>query len=199
MNIEYTKIGVVNYFREAKQYHRLLKRPLVAMPSKGEKINGLQKDHSNLIGTPASTNVIDHQDGKVKEYIEDYYANIFFLDLLEQLRDYQREDRRKYDLVIAMGLCELADEDMFGIAARGEDSPTSEFSLFGYWNDDHGVKHFGKIQKQFNPEEESLKKPAVMSQATWIDMSGKPRFDDNFEIGDADDLPVPKDSSQEQL
>jgi hypothetical protein len=199
MNIEYTKIGVVNYFREAKQYHRLLKRPLVAMPSKGEKIAGLQKDQSNLIGTPASTNVIDHQDGKVKEYIEDYYAHIFFLDLLEQLRDYQREDRRKYDLVIAMGLCELADEDMFGIAARGEDSPTSEFTLFGYWTDDHGIKHFGKIQKQVSPDEVALKKPEAMSQATWIDMSGKPRFDDNFEIGDADDLPVPKDREQESI
>jgi hypothetical protein len=200
MNIEYTKIGVVNYFREAKQYHKLLKRPLVAMPSKGDasqKTMGLQKDHSNLIGTPATTGVIDHQDGKVKEYIEDYYSNIFFLDLLEQLRDYQREDRRRYDLVIAMGLCELADEDMFGLAARGEDSPTSEFSLFGYYNDEHGIKHFGKLPTTNTAESENLKKPGALSMATWIDMSGKPRFDDNFEIGNADDLP--NNSSQESI
>jgi DNA-binding XRE family transcriptional regulator len=197
MNIEYTKIGVVNYFREAKQYHRLLKRPLVAMPSKGEKIQGLQKDQSNLIGTPASANVIDHQDGKVKEYIEDYYSNIFFLDLLEQLRDYQREDRRKYDLVIAMGLCELADEDMFGIAARGEESSTSEFQLFGYYTDDRGIKHFGKLPATRNKEEEeNLTKPGAQSMATWIDMSGKPRFDDNFDVGDADDLPAPSSPTQ---
>ena len=201
MNIEYTKIGVVNYFREAKQYHRLLKRPLVAMPSGGDgsnKIPGLQKDHSNLIGTPATTGVIDHQDGKIKEYIEDYYNNIFFIDLLEQLRDYQREDRRKYDLVIAMGLCELADEDMFGIAARGEDSPTSEFVPFGWYNDEHGRKKFGKIPGKSSPEKEALNKPGAMSLATWIDISGKPRFDDNFEIGDADDLPINKSSSQEE-
>lgn len=200
MNIEYTKIGVVNYFREAKQYHRLLKRPFVAMPSKGEKIAGLQKDQSNLIGTPASANVIDHQDGKVKEYIEDYCENIFFLDVLEQLRDYQREDRRKYDLVIAMGLCELADEDMFGIAARGEESMTSEFVAFGYYNDEHGIKHYGKLPTQTNVEEKkNLEKPGALSMATWIDISGKPRFDDNFDIGDADDLPVPKDNSQETI
>jgi len=200
MNIEYTKIGVVNYFREAKQYHRLLKRPLVAMPSKGEKVVGLQKDQSNLIGTPASANVIDHQDGKVKEYIEDYCDHIFFLDLLEQLRDYQREDRRKYDLVIAMGLCELADEDMFGIAARGEESETSSFETFGYYNDKDGIKHFGKLPTTVNKaEKENLEKPGALSLATWIDMSGKPRFDDNFDIGDADDLPVPKDSSQELI
>ena len=200
MNIEYTKIGVVNYFREAKQYHRLLKRPLVAMPSGGDgsnKIPGLQKDHSNLIGTPATTGVIDHQDGKIKEYIEDYYNNIFFIDLLEQLRDYQREDRRKYDLVIAMGLCELADEDMFGIAARGEDSPTSEFVPFGWFNDEHGRKKFGKIPGTSNPEKVALNKPGAMSLATWIDISGKPRFDDNFEIGDADDLPINKISSSQ--
>jgi predicted nucleotidyltransferase len=148
-----------------------------------------------LIGTPATTVVIEHQDGKVKEYIEDYYSNIFFLDLLEQLRDYQREDRRKYDLVIAMGLCELADEDMFGVAARGEDSPTSDFSVFGYFTDEHGIKHFGKIPKQENPEAENLTKPGALSMATWIDMSGKLRFDDNFEIGDADDLPTSSQGS----
>lgn len=201
MNIEYTKIGVVNYFREAKQYHRLLKRPLVAMPSKGDGLNkfiGLQKDQSNLIGTPATTGVIDHQDGKIKEYIEDYYNNIFFMDVLEQLRDYQREDRRKYDLVIAMGLCELADEDMFGIAARGEDSPTSEFVPFGWFVDDHGRKKFGKIPGKSSPEKVALNKPGQMSMATWIDMSGKPRFDDNFEIGDADDLPINKSSSSQE-
>ena len=199
MNIEYTKIGVVNYFREAKQYHRLLKRPLVAMPSGGDasqKLLGLQKDHSNLIGTPATPVVIDHQDGKVKEYIEDDYQKIFFLDLLEQLRDYQREDRRKYDLVIAMGLCELADEDMFGLAARGEDSPTSDFVPFGYYTDENGRKHFGKLPTKSNEEEKkNLVKPGSLSLATWIDMSGKPRFDDNFEIGNADDLPVPKEET----
>ena len=199
MNIEYTKIGVVNYFREAKQYHRLLKRPLVAMPSGGDasqKQFGLQKDHSNLIGTPATAGVIDHQDGKVKEYIEDYYSNIFFLDVLEQLRDYQREDRRKYDLVIAFGLCELADEDMFGVAARNEESETSEFIPFGYYNDERGIKHFGKLQTKSNPESDNLNKPGAMSMATWIDMSGKPRFDDHFEIGNADDLPT---NSQETI
>lgn len=199
MNIEYTKIGVVNYFREAKQYHRLLKRPLVALPSGGDgadKQFAGRNDHRNLIGTPATAGVIDHQDGKVKEYIEDYYSNIFFLDLLEQLRDYQREDRRRYDLVIAMGLCELADEDMFGVAARGETSYTEGFSLWGYWTDERGIKHMGALPKHNNAEKENLEKPQVTSMATWIDTTGKLRFDDNFDIQDADFLP---DTSSQEL
>ena len=96
-----------------------------------------------------------------------------------------------------MGLCELADEDMFGIAARGEDSPTSEFVPFGWFNDEHGRKKFGKIPGTSNPEKVALNKPGAMSLATWIDISGKPRFDDNFEIGDADDLPINKISSSQ--
>lgn len=199
INIEYTKIGIVNYFREAKQYHRLLKRPLAAMPSGdvSQKLLGIQQDHSSLIGTPATTGVIDHQDGKIKEYIEDYYSNIFFLDLLEQLRDYQRESRKKYDLVIAMGLCELADEDMFGVAARGEESETSDFSTFGYYVDDHGYKHFGKLPGSgLSPDKAAVTKSSIQAAATWIDMSGKLRFDDFFTVGDADNLPTNTDSSQ---
>lgn len=184
VNLEYTKIGVVSYFREMKQYHRLMKRPMVAMPSSGdgfETILGLERK-SNLVGTPATTGVIDHQDGKIKEYIEDYYQNIMFINLLEQLRDYQREDRTKYDLVIAMGLCELADEDLLGVASREDDRETKELELFGYFKGDDGYWHQGVIPKSKQStvfQETSL---ADQDPVRWIDSSGKPRFDDDFDI-----------------
>jgi len=190
VNIEYTRIGIVSYFREAKQYHRLMKRPMIAMPSAGSgedrAIGVLRNQH--LIGTPATGNVIDHQDGKIKEYIEDYYQNIFFIDLLEQLRDYQREDRTKYDLVIAMGLCELADEDMMGVAAKEDGSETKDFKLFGYYRDPvTGRKRFGPLPGQ-SEEKVALSKPQEPYTPTWIDLSGKPRFDDRFDILNADEL-----------
>ena len=190
VNVEYTRIGVVSYFREAKQYHRLMKRPMIALPGAGdgtERIYGVPKNQ-NLIGTPATTNVIDHQDGKIKEYIEDNYDRIFFLDLLEQLRDYQREDRRKYDLVIAMGLCELADEDLLGIVSKPRGSDTQEFVAFGYYKDPvTGVKKFGPLPQE-NQEKAKMLGPHALSEPTWIDLSGKPRFDDNFDVLDAEDL-----------
>lgn len=191
-NVEYTRIGIVSYFREAKQYHRLLKRPMVALPGAGDgadRIYGIEQRNKNLIGTPATTQVIDHQDSKIKEYIEDSYDRIYFLDLLEQLRDYQREDRTKYDLVIAMGLCELADEDMMGIAAREHRSETREFEIFGYYIDSKtGTKRFGTLPTK-SEEEIALTSPQYeYKEPAWIDLSGKPRFDDNFDVTDADDL-----------
>jgi len=182
VNIEYTKIGIVQYFRECKQYHRLMKRPMVAISSAGD---GQQAQFgvkaSNLIGTTATTQVIDHQDGKVKEYIDDSYQDIFFLDLLEQLRDYQREDRTKFDLVIAMGLCELADEDMMGVPPREAGEETAGFKLFGWYADENGFMHFGELPDgQRTIFDETA--PKQDSPVRWVDSSGKARFDDKFDV-----------------
>lgn len=188
VNIEYTKIGIVSYFREHKQFHRLMKRPMVAMPSGGDgaiKMLGIETQ-TNLIGTPVTPNVIDHQDDKLKEYIEDYSNNIYFVDVLEQLRDYQREDRRKYDLVIAMGLCELADEDMLGVAARSQTTETEQLEAWGWYTDEYGYQQYGVLPAGMgNIFTETIAEPEPVR---WLDSSGKLRFDDKFDILTEDDL-----------
>jgi hypothetical protein len=181
INIEYTKIGIVSYFRECKQYHMLMKRPTVAMPSGGDGREvefGIKR--TNLIGTPATPNVIDHQDGKIKEYIDDYYQNIYFEELLEQLRDYLRDDRTKFDLVIAMGLCELADEDFMGVASKEDDRETKDFKVFGYYVDEYGRTQFGSIPNPQSTIDQEI--TTEDSPVRWVDMSGRPRFDDNFDV-----------------
>jgi len=189
MNVEYTKIGIVSYFKEVKKFHMLLKRPSIALPSGGDTGNNafLQQKRSNLIGTPSTPNVIDHQDMKIKDYTNDYCFSIYFSDLLEQLRDYQREDRTKYDLVIAMGLCELADEDMLGESASSEVRESSELQLFGYYTDPvTGRKTFGVLPKD-SPEKQLLEKKQP-DPVRWVDMSNKPRFDNNFDITHIEEL-----------
>jgi len=139
VNIEYTKIGIVSHFRLRGFYNMLMKRPTIARgdadPNKA----------SHLIGTQASTGMIDHMDNKIKEYIDDYYDQMFFDDQLEQCQDYNREDRTKFDLVIAMGLCELADEDKIGQLARPKEKETDGFQMFGYYTDHNGIKRYGVI------------------------------------------------------
>jgi hypothetical protein len=181
VNLEYTKIGIVAYFKEMKQYDRFIKRPVIALPSGGDgndRLLGI--DNSRLIGTTSATNVIDHQDGKIKEYVDDYYDQIFFKELLEQLRDYRRTDRRKFDLVIAMGLCEIADEDLIGIMSTKEENVIIGFKAFGYYIDPRtGKKKRGVIPNK-NAENEAIPRE-IRSNADWIDMSGRLRFDKNFE------------------
>lgn len=188
-NVEYTKIGIVHYFREKRQYHRLLKRPMVAMPAAGSgDLRRLGIDStSNLIGTTVTPNVIDHQDGKIKEYVQDFCHQIFFDDLLEQLKDYQREDRTKFDLVVAMGLCEIADEDLLGEPAKSRNTESKELQDFGYYTDDRGVKKFGVIPKGNKLVADFIKEPEA-NGFRWIDASGSIRFDDNYGVTDIRDL-----------
>lgn len=189
MNVEYTRIGIVGYFKECKKYHMLLKRPAIAMPSGGSSGNNafLQMKRSNLIGTGTAANVIDHQDSKIKEYTDDYCHSIYYTDMIEQLRDYQREDRKKYDLVVAMGLCELADEDMLGETASTETRESNDLKLFGHYIDSvTGRKKFG-VLPQDSIEKRYLETPPP-DPVRWVDASNRPRFDDNFNISNIEDL-----------
>ena len=149
VNIEYTKIGIVGWFRDNGFYHLLKKRPSIAL--QGANPNKA----SMLIGTQATTHIIDHMDGKVKTYIEDNYDKIFFKDVLEQLQDYDRDNRTKFDMVIAMGLCELSDEDLMGKVAKPPVRETQSLQLFGYYTDEvTGYKKYGVIPDKSGGQKE---------------------------------------------
>jgi len=143
INLEYTKIGIVGHFRERGQYHRFIKRPSITTTSNMDGSTTVNK--TNLIGTPASAHYIDHQDGKLKEYIDDNCHNLWFEPALSQLLEYDRTDRTKFDLVIAMGLTELLDEDLYNKPAKPKET-YDEFQLFGYYRDpETGHKKYGPL------------------------------------------------------
>lgn len=129
VNLEYTKKEITQYFRKYKQSHRFVRRPAAVRndPSNSQK--------TKLIGTPATTDAIDHADRRLKHYIQDYCESIYFLSMLYDLKDYNRNARTKYDAAVAMGLCELADEDMMEIIPRSEERPSSKMQKFGYYRD----------------------------------------------------------------
>jgi hypothetical protein len=145
-NLEYTKINIVSFFRDKGQFWRLLNRPSIAI---GSNVSGLKA--STLIGSPATTSVIDHQDQKLADYIDDYYNQIMYIPLLEECRDYSRENRTKFDLVVACGLAELADEDYMGKPANSSGSATKDLRPFGFYRDASGKKRWGEIPQ--NEEE----------------------------------------------
>lgn len=171
INVEYTKIGIVGWFRDKGFYHLLKKRPSIALQSSDPN------KMTNLIGTQASTPVIDHMDGKTKSYIDDYYSQIYFKKLLGQLQDYSRESRTKYDLVIAMGLTELADEDLLGKVAKVPVRETQELQLFGYYTDpETGYKKHGIIPDKSKAQDEmggvlEAEKFRNHGSMRWIDMT----------------------------
>jgi tRNA nucleotidyltransferase (CCA-adding enzyme) len=116
------------------------------------------KGESNLLGTPPSTQYIDYQDGKLKEYIDDNSHTIWFEPALTQLIEYDRADRTPSDLVVAMGLCELMDDDLMGKIAKPKDSVSKELQLFGYYRDPiTGKKKYGAIPT-VSKEKENMNK-----------------------------------------
>ena len=173
MNIEYTKIGIVGYFRDMGFYHLLKRRPTMNLT------NADPNKETNLIGTTTGSGIIDHQDQKIAAYIDDYYDNIWFLDLLEQLQNYNRDDRTKFDLVIAMGLCELVDEDLMGKAARPPVKISAGYVPHGYYTDpETGYKKYGIIPQKGSGKkelEESIRLEAEKYKrhggVRWIDVS----------------------------
>lgn len=143
INLEYTKINIISFFRERGQFWRFLQRPSIAI---GSNVSGTKA--SQLIGTPVSNHVIAHQNQKLSDYIDDFYYNLIYLPALEQLRDYSLEARTKFDLVVAMELAELADEDFLGKPATAGGSATEDLTDFGFYRDNRGVKRWGELPKK---------------------------------------------------
>ena len=173
INLEYTKISIVGYFIQEGFYDSFMTRPTMALAG------GNPDKHSNLIGTQASTPVINHMDEKCKDYIDENYQNIFFDELLEQCQDYDRDNRTKSDLVITMGLCELGDEDLKGRQAKPPEKVVQGFEDVGYYTDDKGIKRYGVIPRANNEAQGSMNSLLLKEQekyrshgsVRWIDMT----------------------------
>lgn len=142
-NVEYTKINIVSFFRDKGQFWRLLTRPTIAI---GSNVSGIKA--SQLIGTPATPAVIGHQDQKLADYIDDYYFQILYTPVLEQMRDYSQENRTKFDYVVACGLAELADEDYMGKPATTSGQASKDLTPFGFYRDGSGKKRWGEIPQK---------------------------------------------------
>lgn len=135
-NLEWSKIAIVGYFRERNFERYLMARPKYAMEgqSKGRSM-------ATLIGTQASPKMIEYGLNLVRDYVFDHCPQIYFLDMVIQLMDYDFEIKGNYDIVAAMQMCEIGDQDMMGIVAKLPEPEVWED--FGYYTDTEGKKRYG--------------------------------------------------------
>jgi len=61
---------------------------------------------------------------------------------------YTDENKGKFDLVAAMAMCEVADEEINDITPKKQKEENQEFQDVGYYIDERGYKRFGVIPKQ---------------------------------------------------
>lgn len=139
-NVEATRVGIISYFREKGRINMIMHRPKYAL--QGQSGN---KTASSLYGTQATTHMIEHGIDLVRDYIVDYCENIYFLDMVVQLQEYSDEMKGKYDIVAAMQMAEIGDEEMMGITPK--EVVEEEWEDVGYFKNERGHWELGVIPK----------------------------------------------------
>ena len=94
--LEATRTNILTYFRDRKFLHLLMKRPRATMPD-------VTRSNSNMYGSPATVKVIDHYRQLIYNFCLDYSHTITFRDMLDQLLNYSDANKKKFDIVAALG------------------------------------------------------------------------------------------------
>ena len=141
INIEATRVGMITWARENKCLQYFMKRPRATLTD-------IKYGTTKQYGTPATKTIIEQQTDLIADYVEDYGHNIWFEDMLEQLNGYNNENKTKFDIIAALGMVELADQELSGRQPTKVDKEVEEFQDYGYYINDKGYREFGTIPKK---------------------------------------------------
>lgn len=141
INIEATRVGMITWARENKCLQYFMKRPRATLTD-------IKYGTTKQYGTPATKTIIEQQTDLIADYVEDYGHNIWFEDMLEQLNGYNDENKTKFDIIAALGMVELADQELSGRQPAKVDKEVEEFQDYGYYINDKGYREFGVIPKK---------------------------------------------------
>lgn len=103
-------------------------------------------------GTPATLAIISHQTDLIADYINDYSHTIWFDEMLDEFNRYTDENKRKFDIVAAVAMCELADEELAGVVPKQVTVQNDTWQDIGYYTDEQGCKRWGVIPNKNNVE-----------------------------------------------
>ena len=141
INIEATRVGMITWARENKCLQYFMKRPRATLTD-------VKYGTTKQYGTPATKTIIEQQTDLIADYVEDYGHNIWFEDMLVQLNGYNDENKTKFDIIAALGMVELADQELSGRQPTKVDKEVEEFQDYGYHINDKGYREFGVIPKE---------------------------------------------------
>ena len=136
--LEHSKISIITYFKSKKKDNLFMKRPK-------SSLSDIKRGNSQMIGVPATETIIKHGLELINTYINDYCYTIDSDMILEQLLNYSYENKRKYDIVAAMSMAEIADEELMGFNPKPAHSVEKEWKDFGWFTNSKGYKQFGVI------------------------------------------------------
>lgn len=141
INIEATRIGMVTWARENKCLQYFMKRPRATLTD-------IKYGTTKQYGTPATKAIIEQQTDLIADFVEDYGHTIWFEEMLEQLNNYNDENKTKFDIIASLGMVELADQELSGRQPTMIEREIEDFQDIGYYFDEKGYRHFGIIPKK---------------------------------------------------
>lgn len=141
-NLEASKVGILTWAKREKWMNYFMRRPRVCSGDPNKRRSG-----TTPYGTTTTVAMIQHGIDLVASYIEDYYYNIWFIELLEQLESYTDENKGQFDMVAACQMAEIADEELSEMVPVAIKPIAQEFQDIGYYKDEKGYTRFGVIPK----------------------------------------------------
>lgn len=138
INIEATRMGFVTWARENKCLQYFMKRPRATLTD-------IKYGTTKQYGTPATKTIIELHTDLTADFVEDYCHTIWFEEILEQLTGYNDENKGKFDIIAALGMTFLADQELSGRVPTTVEKEVEMFQDFGYYTDSNGYKKFGII------------------------------------------------------
>lgn len=139
--LESSRVSITTYFKEHNKLNYLFHRPKATL-------SDIKKGNSKMVGVPATVTVIEHYLDLIEMFLNDYWYGINFLNILQELTKYSYENKKKFDLVAALGMALLGDEELMGKIPKTATRTKNEWKDIGYYYDERGVKRFGVIPKQ---------------------------------------------------
>ena len=121
MLIEYTKIGIIDYFKRKKALKYMKEKPKTAHAP-----GTLTRNRFGLQMNKQTKAVMEQY---MDDYIKTNVDDIWFIDLLNELADY---GTRNTDRAIAFGLCLIHNIDIFQIQARQKELKDKKLGFIYY-------------------------------------------------------------------
>ena len=140
INIEATRQSIIPYARERKLLNLFMKRPRATLADSTRNTN-------KQYGTPATPAIIDHQTDLIADYINDYCHLIWFDEMLDEFNRYTDENKKKFDIVAAVAMALLADEELQGIVPKVVEEVKDTWQDIGFYTDEYGRRRYGTLPR----------------------------------------------------
>ena len=141
INIEATRKSFYTWAKDKGYGSMFVRRPKATMNS------DLSRTLSNQIGTPATKQIIEQHTSLTANFVEDYCHTIWFEEILQELISYNDENKTKFDLIAALGMVFLLDQELSQRVPSEIKKEVEEFEDYGYYTDEQGYKRWGVIPK----------------------------------------------------